>query len=799
MDLNFKSHINFPRITVVIMWLLFLLLTSCVKSFVGAVIEDRDGNYGHLPSFEELENPSSSVASEVYYGSGEIMGKYFRDNRTPIQYEDMSKNVINALLATEDIRFEDHNGVDLRGLISIPYYLLQGKKKGASTITQQLAKNLFKMRNKELSGKWTERKKGMSSYEKARRMLVIKMKEWVTATRLETSYTKNEIISMYLNTVDFGSLAFGLKVASQTFFSVHQEDLKLEEAAVLVGLLKGPSLYSPVYKPKNSLNRRNVVINQLHKYKFISPETKDSLKSLPLTLNYEVENHNTGKARYFRSVVGNYLMYWCKQNGYDLWADGLKVYTTIDSTMQEYAEQSVNEHMSERQQTFIKHLKGQNGWVQKNDKNVFEEIEGFLPKAIKRTKAYKSAKVKFGRDTVAIEKELNTPKEMTVFSWDYKTNLGSEVDTTMSSYDSLRYYKHFLHTGFMSMNPKTGEIKAWVGGVNYKHFQFDHVRQGRRQPGSTFKPIVYATILGEAGDVYSPCYKAVDAPVTFLTGDPEKPTWTPQNASGNFSGDTMTIRQAMARSKNSITAYMMKILGEKTPHMVKRYAEDLGISSKLEAVPAMCLGTFDISVFDMVGAYSTFANKGTYTKPYFISKIEDKYGNIIMEFEKEKRSVMSEDAAYTMLYMLRGATEESDGTGQRLRRKTYKDLWGKNTQIGAKTGTTQNYSDGWFMGVTNELVSGVWVGADDRSVHFRNIREGQGASMALPIWGKYMVKVYNDKDLGYTPGPFEKPIGFKDFDCSKESGFADKITDKDTITYEAPVIWGAGDQEDEFE
>lgn len=785
-----------PRIIIISMWVIYLLLVWLLVGYINSVIDNNDNLYGRLPSFDELENPSSSVASEIFYAGGESMGKYFRDNRTPIEYKDMSKNMLKALIATEDVRFEKHNGVDLKGLSSIPFALLRGQRRGASTITQQLAKNLYDTRSSEFDGKWTKLNADASAFERVIRMIIIKSKEWITAVRLESAYTKNEIISMYLNTVDFGSHAFGVKVAAQTFFNKHQEQLTIEEAAVLVGVLKAPTFYSPVRNPENSLRRRNTVLGQLKKYKYLTTTEFDSIKSIPLVIDHSVEDHNTGHALYFKSVLSNHLIYWCKERGIDLWADGLKIYTTIDSTMQSYAEQAMNEHMSAQQKLFFQVWKGQKPWSIETESGRFEEMEGFIESHIKRTEAYRYAKSRYKSDPDSIEIFLRTKRNMRLFAWDYKNSLPSHIDTLLNSYDSLAYVKHFLHAGFMSMNPKTGEIKAWVGGINFKNFQYDHVKQGLRQPGSTFKPIVYATILGEAGDVYSPCFKAVDAPVTFLTGDPEKPTWTPQNAEGKFSGDTMTIRQAMARSKNSITAYMMKILGDNTPYMVKRYAENLGISSHLEAVPAMCLGTFDVSVFDMVGAYSTFANKGTYTKPFFISRIEDKYGNVLMEFKKEKRSVMNEEAAYTMLYMLRGATEETDGTGRGLWGR-YPTVFKNGNQVGAKTGTTQNFSDGWFMGVTKELVSGVWVGCEDRSVHFKTINEGQGARMAMPIWGKYMEKVYADPNLKIEQGPFEKPAGFIDYDCNSKNGRKASISETgDTLKQSAPVIWNNNDDDD---
>ena len=591
--------------------------------------------------------------------------------------------------------------------------------------------------------------------------VIDKTKEWITAVRLERAFTKDEIITMYLNTVDFGSLSFGLQTAAKTFFAKDQKELTISEAALLTGVLKAPTSYSPILNPKRALKRRNTVLSQMFHYEYLTRADYDSLKVQPIKLSYKVENHADGSAAYFRTVSSNYLNWWCKQNGYDLWADGLRVYTTIDSRMQKHAEKAVEEHMSQYQEKFFKHWAGKNPWVQLDEKDHFQEIPGFLEKSIKRTEQYKYLKKKFNGKEEKIELALHKKKKMSVFTWK------GEKDTLFSHYDSLKYYKHFLHTGFVSMNPQSGEIKAWVGGINYKHFKYDHVRQGKRQPGSTFKPIVYATILGEAGTEYSPCYKVVDAPVTFFTGDPDKPTWTPQNAEGKYTGDTLTLRQAMARSVNSITSYMMKIMGAQTPSMVMNYARRLGITSHLEAVPAMCLGTFDVSVYEMVGAYSTFVNKGTYTKPRFIDRIEDRYGNVIKQFHPETKTAISEELAYVMTYMLRGATEERGGTGQGLRRY---GLLGKDVHVGAKTGTTQNYSDGWFMGITPKLVSGVWVGAEDRSVHFKTIALGQGARMAMPIWAKYMQKIYADTTLNYKKEEFPKPrFNLKiNLDCTKE-------------------------------
>ena len=425
----------------------------------------------------------------------------------------------------------------------------------------------------------------------------------------------------------------------------------------------------------------------------------------------------------------------------------MKVYSTIDSRLQRYAEESVYEHIKEHQGKFFEHWEGKKPWTLREGYQ-YKEIEGFLESHIKRTYAYRVYKKEFDGDDEKIQEALKKKKPMTIFTWD------GDKDTTFSSYDSLAYYKHFLHTGFLSMDPTTGHIKAWVGGIDHKYFKYDHVKQGKRQPGSTFKPIVYTTILGEIGKLYGPCYKAIDSPVTFETGDPENPTWTPNNSDGEFTGDTLTLRQALARSKNSITAYMMKVLGEQTPYKVLEYATRLGINtSKMEAVPAMCLGTFDVSLYELLGAYGTFMNKGVHNKPQFIKAIYDRNGNLLQDFKPESNIAISEELAYVMSYMLRGATTEKGGTGLGLYRY---DLLSDN-QIGAKTGTTQDYSDGWFMGLTPQLISGCWVGCEDRQVHFRNFNYGQGARMAMPIFGKYMHRVYADPKTGITKQKFWEP------------------------------------------
>ena len=721
-------------------WVAFFSIWLGGVWFFSSFIQDEH-RFGSLPSLKELENPETQIASEIYSSDSVLLGKYFSQNRTYIPYEDLSPIVKNTLFATEDIRFFDHYGIDVKGIASIPFYLLKGKKKGASTITQQLAKNLFRTRAKEFDGEWT---KDGGKIKTA----VDKFKEWIVAARIEAAYTKEEILTMYLNTVDFGQNSFGIEVAAKTYFNKDQSQLNYAEAAALIGLLKATSKYNPRSNPNDANERRKVVFSQLHKYEYLDDATYDSLINTRIKLEFTTQGHNQGKARYFREEAKKFLKDWCAVNGYNIYKDGLVIYTTLDSKMQTHAESSLKNHIKEHQGKFDEHWGDDNPWTYRDDYDRYREIKNFLDVHIKRTYAYQVVKRRYDKDSVKMYKALKEPKKMTVFSWN------GSIDTVMSSYDSLAYYKKFLHAGFMTMDPFSGQIKTWVGGINYNYFKYDHVQHGKRQPGSTFKPIVYTAILGEIGNKYGPCFKAVDEPVTFETSDPENPIWSPGNAEGKFSGDTMTLRQALARSKNSITAYMMKILGPQTPRKVLDYATRLGINTEsFEAVPSMCLGTFDVSLFDMVGAYGTFVNKGVHTEPYFITAIYDRHGNLLQEFKPKTSVAISPELAQVMLHMLRGGTQEKGGTGLGLYR--YGVL--ADNEIGTKTGTTQDFSDGWFMGVTHNLVGGVWVGAEDRVVHFKTIELGQGSKMALPIFGNFLKTVYADSTIDLGPGRFARP------------------------------------------
>ncbi len=728
-----------------IMWIGLIISFVASYLFMTSIYNDWNGWYGSMPDYEQLENPRSALSSELYSADGVLLGKYYRTNRVKVNYDELSPNLVNALKATEDIRFEEHSGVDLRSLARVAYGVLSfntSSKGGGSTVTQQLAKKLFETRAEKLKG---------SIENPLIRKVTFKMKEWILAAQIEKAYTKKEILTMYFNTVDFGSNAFGIKVASKTYFNKDPNQLNVQEAAVLVGLQKAITYYNPVLNYDNSFRRRNVVLKQMEKYDYLTAAQYDSISQLPIDLNeYKVENHNTGSATYFRSEVRKFLLDWCAENGYDLFEDGLKVYTTVNSTMQQYAEQAVAEHLSNYQNVFFEHWKGRNPWIDEN----FREMQGFLEKEIKKTERYRTLKQKYGTQKDSIDFFLNKKDSITVFTWDTPTN---EKDTVLSPMDSLRYYKHFLHAGMMSMDPYTGHIKAWVGGINHKYFQYDHVKQGFRQPGSTFKPIVYAAAINEKG--FHPCFSVVDVPIAFDL--PTGETWTPKN-SGSYSGATLTLRQALAQSINTVAAYLMK---EMNPATVIQYARKMGITSPLDSVPALCLGVSDVSVYDLVGAYATFVNRGVWTEPIFITHIEDKNGKVIYRQVPKNREVLSEEAAYIMTYMLRGALEERNGTALGLWRNEFK----KDNHVGGKTGTTSNYSDAWFMGITKELVTGLWVGAEDRSVHFRSITYGQGGRQAMPAFANYTEKVYADESLGYTKGVFPAPsTGLSiELDCSK--------------------------------
>jgi penicillin-binding protein 1A len=713
-------------------WYTFLGGTLLLIIFIFTVTINLFNLYGEFPSYEALENPEeeNNLASELYSADGELLGKYFRENRSQVDYDELSPDLVNALISTEDVRFRKHSGIDLVGVIrAIIGKLTFNFAGGGSTITQQLSENIFFNRSEHYKGLLHEIP-GLSIY-------IDKFKEWIVSVQLERDYTKEEILSMYLNTVDFGSNSFGIKVAAKTFFNKIPAELNVQESAMLVGLLQAPTRYSPVLNYDNSVHRRNVVLGQMMKYDFISENTFDSLKTQPIELEYKVEGHNEGLATYFRSVIGDFLRSWSEEHGFDLYSDGLKIYTTIDSRMQKHAEASVDTQMEKLQNRFNEHWGDRNPWIYENGR----EIKGFIESKAKVTPYYRNLVRKYSRDSDSVDYYMNKKRKTRVFTWK------GSIDTLLSPIDSIKYYKKFLQTGFMAMDPHTGDIKAWVGGINHTYFKYDHVMQSRRQPGSTFKPIVYTAAID---NYFSPCYPVVDAPVTFSMPGQNPPTWTPSNADGKYTGRTFTLRQAMARSINSATAFIMKKIG---PQTVVEYAKKLGINgNNIQAVPSLALGGGgEVSVYEMVGAYATFVNQGTYIEPRYITRIEDKNGNI-WTIPTKTREALSKETAFLMLHMLMGTTQEAGGTALGLDYELRHSM-----EIGAKTGTTQNGSDGWFMGITKDLAAGAWVGGDDRSIRFRSWYEGQGARTAMPIWEDFMKRVYNDEDLNYEGGSFSRP------------------------------------------
>ncbi len=703
-----KNSISFKKYTLYLWTFLLVIFFSLVLFLVGIANEW----FGDLPSTQQLENPETNLASKVYSQDGELLGKYFTQNRSNVAFDDLSPHLVNALIATEDARFYKHPGIDFIALFRVFFYrILLGQEGagGGSTITQQLAKNLFPRQD---FSTWSE-------------IIVRKSKEWIIAARLERYYTKEEIIQMYFNTVSFGSNTYGIQAASNTFFNKSPKALKPEEASVLVGALKATRLYSPVYNPKNSKKRRNVVLHQMVKHNYLTKEQYDSLKAQEIKLKYNVESHTRGDARYFRSHLRQELDKWCKQNGYNLYTDGLKIHTTINSKMQKYAQQATREHMSQLQDKFFSHWEGHGSpWGKDSD---------IIGEAVKKSDRYKKLKEK-GLSNDSIMAVFKKPQKMTVFSYD------GPKDTVMSPIDSIKYYKYFLHAGFMAMRPSNGKVKAWVGGVNFKHFKYDHVHKGaKRQVGSTFKPFVYTKAVDEG---FSPCMEIPNTPIVFENYD----NWSPKNATGEYGG-MIPIKDGLGKSINCLTARLIKRV---SPESVVNIARDMGIESPMKAYPSIALGTTDISVFEMVSAFNTYANKGVWREPNYLTKIEDKNGNVLEKFIGKNREVLKEVTNYIMLDMLKHVV--NNGTAVRLRYK-----YNFKNPIAGKTGTTQNQSDGWFLGSVPNLTSGVWVGGTNRSISFRSIKLGQGANMALPLWAKFMKKCYADDGLDVSKQKFEEP------------------------------------------
>ena len=695
------------------------------------------GFFGKMPSFEDLENPESNLATEIIASDGVTIGKFYNENRTPIKYEDLPPHLVKALIATEDERFYEHSGIDARRTFGAALKL--GADGGASTLTQQLAKLLFH---------------GEGSTVKVFR-LIQKVKEWIIAIKLERQYTKNEIIAMYLNKADFVNTAVGIRSASKVYFGKEPRDLTIDEAAMFVGMLKNPSLYNPLRRLERVQERRNTVLGQMVRNHFLDETAKDSLEKKPIVLHFHPESHNQGTATYFREFLREYMKSWAKENKkpngdeYDIYSDGLKIYTTIDSKIQMYAEEAVQAHMKNLQKEFF--------IQQKDNKNApfinisDTETQKILDRAMKSSERWRVLKSldKSDEEIIASFKEKT---KMKIFSW------RGEIDTLMTPIDSIRYYKHFLQAGLMSMEPQTGHIKAWVGGIDYKYFQYDHVGQGARQVGSTFKPFVYATAIEQLN--MSPCDSIIDGPFLIRKGRHNvTEDWEPKNSDRKYRG-MVTLKQALANSINTVSA---KLIDKTGPDAVVQLAHKLGIKSDIPSQPSIALGAVDVTVEDMVAAYSTFANQGVYIKPQFISRIEDKNGVVLYESVPETHDVLNKDIAYAVIKLLEGVTES--GSGVRLRTQGggggdhawtgYPYMF--TNPIAGKTGTSQNQSDGWFIGMVPNLVTGVWVGCEDRSARFKGITYGQGATAALPVWGYMMKKCYQDKDLTISKEPFERP------------------------------------------
>lgn len=747
------------RKVVKILWI-FIALISLVCVFIFFSI--AKGWIGYMPPVEDLENPNYKFATEVFSEDGKVLGtySYSKENRVFVGYNDLSPNIINALIATEDVRFAEHSGIDAYALTRAVVkrgILMQKNAGGGSTITQQLSKQLYS-----------------PSADNVMERLFQKPIEWVIAVKLERYYTKEEILTMYLNKFDFLNNAVGIKTAAFTYFGCEPKDLKIEEAATLVGMCKNPSLYNPVRYNERSRGRRNVVLDQMRKSGYITEAERDSLQALPLKLKYNRVDHKEGLATYFREYLrgvltakkpdkanyrgwqmqkyyedsldweNNPLFGWCEKNTkkdgtkYNLYTDGLKIYTTLDSRMQQYAEDAVTEHLKELQGYFFKEKKGA-----KKAPYTFrltqEQVDEILGRAMRLSDRYRLMK-KAGATEAEIKKAFDTPEEMSVFSWE------GEKDTIMTPMDSIRYYKFFLRAGFMSMDPRSGHVKAYVGGPNYHYFQYDMAMVGRRQVGSTIKPFLY-TLAMENG--FSPCDEVRHVEYTLI--DENGKPWTPRNANKKLIGDMVTVKWGLANSDNWITAYLMSKLN---PYNLKRLIHTFGVRNR-DIVPSvsLCLGPCEISVGEMVSAYTAFPNKGIRVAPLFVTRIEDNDGNVLVTFAPEMQEVISVSSAYKMLVMLRAVVNE--GTGGRVRRL------GVKADMGGKTGTTNYNADGWFMGFTPSLVSGCWVGGEDRDIHFDTMLHGQGASMALPIWTKYMVKVLGDKSLGYDENEtFQLPEGY---------------------------------------
>ena len=755
----------------IVKWFWILFITPIV--LVGLLIF-MVWSFADIPSFEELENPDSKLATQVIAEDGEILTTFHIENRSYVSYDELSPNLVNAAIATEDVRFHNHSGIDFKSLGRVIFKTLLGgdsSQGGGSTITQQLAKTLYP--REDISSR-------IPGFSKVK-MVWIKLKEWITAVKLERNYTKDEIMNMYMNQVFFGSGAYGIKAASQTFFNKSPRELTVEEAATLVGMVNKPTRYNPALNPDKSLVRRNFVISQMEKAGYISEHERDSIQQIPIELSYQVQDHNAGVGPYFRDMLrrtmnakkpkrSSYAQYedyvvdsllwaddafygWLNKNfkadgsKYNLDRDGLRIYTTINYKMQKYAEEAVAEHLgNDLQKVFWRDIK----WKRNkpfSDDIPKETVDQLMKQARRWSDRYRMMK-NSGASESEIRKSFSEKTPMRVFSWNRK----GYIDTVMTPDDSIRYYKSHLRAAFMAMEPHTGHVKAYVGGPNYRYFKYDNVRQGKRQVGSTIKPFLYTLAMQEG---MSPCDKVVNVPQTFIVNDT---TWTPKSTDKDeWIGQTVTLKWGLTKSSNNISAYLMKQYG---PHAMAEMMRKMGVGCHIDETYSLCVGSADITVYEMVSAYNTFPSKGVYVSPIFVTRIEDNMGNVIGEFNNKKREAISEYTAYLMANLMQGVV--NSGTGIRLRAK-----YGLKGEIAGKTGTTNDQSDGWFIGYTPSLTAGVWVGAEDRQVHFESLALGGGSNMALPIWGLFMKKVLQDGTLGvYETDRFIAPPGISlDLNC----------------------------------
>ncbi|HEY5570210.1 MAG TPA: transglycosylase domain-containing protein [Bacteroidales bacterium] len=707
--------------------------------------------FGKSPSMSMIKNPQQSEASLIYTADGKPLGKYFRENRTPVEYEEISPLLIKTLICTEDERFYEHFGVDLEGVFSAVKDMTQGKARGASTITQQLVKNMFKVRS--------QYSRGLMGYIPGVKLLIMKSKEWITAVKIEMRYSKKEILTMYLNTVDFGSNAYGIKTACKTYFKTSPKNITIEQSATLVGLLKATTTYNPRVNPKNSLKRRNVVLDNLFSHKLISAAELDSLKQIPIQLNYSVESNYDGEALYFREAVAESLKEWCKENNIDLYSDGLKIYTTLDSRMQKYAEMAVDKQMRIVQNNFNNHWGRENPW--QDAKHI--EIVNFIEDIAKSTLAYKALQIKYPDQPDSVTLYMNKPHRLKVF--DYKVGV---KDTTFSTMDSIRYMERFMHTGFISLEPQTGYVKAWVGDINFDTWKYDKVLS-KRQPGSTFKLFVYATALNKG---LAPCDTRVDQYIAWDVMDKgEMKKWTPRNANGVYTGESLTLKAAFARSINTVAVQLAKEFG--VDEVIKT-AYAMGIKTPLNAIPSISLGSSDVSLLELVNAYCTVINDGMTHDPILVTRIEDHEGKLLFEHKPVQTQAIPYETAFLMTQMLRAGLTEYNATSQNL---WSFDIFRQGTEFGGKTGTSSNHSDAWFVGVTPNLVGGAWVGGEHRSVHFRTGKLGEGSKTALPIFGYFMEQVLKDDNLAQYRAKFPKPKQKieKSYDCQSHRPANDSI------------------------